>query len=313
MEENLPLVSILIPTYNQTEYLERTLMSALMQTYNNIEIIICDDSTNDEVEKFLKPYVENHKNIKYYNNGGSLGQRGILNGQKCFDLSNGEYINYLFHDDVFHLNKIEIMVKYFMNNKDVTLVTSFRNRINKYDEPVYISEKFLPETIKIDGQSLGSFMLHTMANIVGEPTTAMFRKSDVEYKVFDYKGRVTRSYVDMSIWFKLLTKGNAIYIAQPLSSFRIHESQNTNDPIIQLLGAVDSYYFLTNSYLNNHFIKSKEEYLDLIQKWLNLYIVKIKELQQCVPKDDGELKELKELKEDFYYCYSQSIKSLLDL
>ncbi len=188
-----------------------------------------------------------------------------------------------------------------MTNKDVTLVTSYRNLIDKYDEPVYTPNKFLPKTTKIEGQSLGSFMLHTMANVVGEPTTAMFRKSDIEDKIFDYIGRGTKSYVDMAIWFKLLIKGNAIYIAEPLSSFRIHESQNTHDPMIQLLGAIDCYYFLTNSYLNKHFIKSKEEYVNLIEKWFNFYIGKIKDLNYYIPKDNDELRQLKELKEDFYY------------
>ncbi|MGH4123609.1 MAG: glycosyltransferase family 2 protein [Clostridium sp.] len=313
MKENLPLVSILIPTYNQTQYLEKALISALNQSYANIEIIICDDSSNDKVEKMVNRYMVNHKNIKYYNNGGPLGQRGILNGQKCFELSNGEYINYLFHDDVFYPNKIEIMVNYFMNNNDVTLVTSYRNRININDELVYIPKKFLPRTTKITGESLGSFMLHTMANIVGEPTTAMFKKADIEGDIFSYKGRGAISYVDMAIWFKLLLKGNAIYIAEPLSSFRLHGTQNTQNPIVHLLGAIDCYYFLTDSYLDKDFIKSKEEYLNLIKRWFHFYIRKIKELQNYIPKDDAELKELREIKKEIYYCYAQSIKCLISL
>ncbi|MCB2296303.1 glycosyltransferase [Clostridium tagluense] len=313
MKENLPLVSILIPTYNQTKYLEKALISALNQTYTNIEIIICDDSTNDEVEKMINHYMVNHKNIKYYNNGGPLGQRGLLNGEKCFNLSNGEYINYLFHDDVFYRNKIEVMVNYFMCNKDVTLVTSYRNHINKNDELVYIPKKILPKTTKITGESLGAFMLHTMANIVGEPTTAMFKKTDIKDAIFSYKGRKSRSYVDMAIWFNLLLKGNAIYIAEPLSSFRIHDTQNTQNPLVHILGAIDCYYFLTDSYLDKDFLKSKEEYLKLIKRWLNFYIGKIKELENYIPKDDNELKELSDIKKDLYYCYAQSIKCLISL
>jgi glycosyltransferase involved in cell wall biosynthesis len=313
MEENLPLVSILIPAYNQTEYLEKALISALRQTYTNIEIIICDDSTNDEVEKMLKPYLQQYKNIKYYNNGGPLGGNGILNGQKCFNLSSGEYINYLFHDDVFYPKKIEIMVKYFMNNKDVTLVTSYRNRVNKNDEPVYIPKYFFEKTTKVTGESLGAFMLHTMANVVGEPTTTMFKKSDIEDDIFSYKGRASRSYVDMALWFKLLIKGNAIYIAEPLSTIRIHGDQNTHKPLVQLLGAIDCYYFIADSYRDKDFIKSKEEYLDLIKKWSNFYKGRIEEFQDYSPKTEDELKELKKLKEDLYYCYSESIRSFLDL
>ena len=156
-------------------------------------------------------------------------------------------------------------------------------------------------------------MIYTMANIIGEPTTAMFKKADIEDKIFDYKGRKSRSYVDMAIWFKLLIKGNAIYIAEPLSSFRIHASQNTNNPIIQLLGAIDCYYFIINSYQDKDFIKSKEEYLKLIKKWSNLYKGKIKEMRNYLPKNDDELKELKQIKEDFYYCYAHSINCLIDL
>lgn len=313
MSDNLPLVSILIPTYNQTKYFGRTLTSAVKQTYPNIEIIICDDSDNNEVEKMVKNYMKYYKNIKYYNNGGPLGQRGVLNGIKCFGLSNGQYINYLFHDDVFRLNKIELMVNYFINNKDVTLVTSYRDIIGKYDEPVYTREKFLKKTSKIDGESLGLFMLSTMANIIGEPTTVMFRKSDIDDEIFDYKGRKIRSYVDMAIWFKLLAKGNAIYISKPLSSFRIHENQNTHKPIIQLWGAVDCYYFIVNSYLSKEFIKSKGEYVKLIEKWLNFYMPKIKEIKHYLPKNHEEVKELKELKEELCKCYIGAIESLPEL
>lgn len=45
----LPLVSVLIPAYNRPRYLREALQCALDQTYKNIEIIICDDSTNYEV------------------------------------------------------------------------------------------------------------------------------------------------------------------------------------------------------------------------------------------------------------------------
>ena len=51
INSHLPKVSILIPAYNRPHYLELALKSALNQTYENIEIIISDDSTNDEVKQ----------------------------------------------------------------------------------------------------------------------------------------------------------------------------------------------------------------------------------------------------------------------
>lgn len=63
--EQLPLVSVLIPTYNRPRYFEKALCSVLEQTYPNIEIIVGDDSTNDETEKVLQKYLCDHLNIIY--------------------------------------------------------------------------------------------------------------------------------------------------------------------------------------------------------------------------------------------------------
>ena len=60
--KNLPLVSILIPTYNRPHYFKIALESALAQTYSNIEIIVGDDSTNNETEKLIyRHYLHKHK------------------------------------------------------------------------------------------------------------------------------------------------------------------------------------------------------------------------------------------------------------
>ena len=53
---NEPLVSILIPTYNRPDYFELALQSALKQTYQNIEIIIADGSTDMKTEEGIKAY-----------------------------------------------------------------------------------------------------------------------------------------------------------------------------------------------------------------------------------------------------------------
>ena len=67
--DQLPLVSVLIPTYNRPHYFEEALCSVLEQTYPNIEIIVGDDSTNDETEKVLQKYLCDHSNIIYIKTG----------------------------------------------------------------------------------------------------------------------------------------------------------------------------------------------------------------------------------------------------
>ncbi|MED3574367.1 glycosyltransferase family 2 protein, partial [Cytobacillus praedii] len=91
-KSDLPLVSILIPTYNRPDYFELALKSALEQTYENIEIIIGDDSTNNLTESLVKDkYLPFYNNIRYIRNETNLGQ--FDNDLKLMELSSGEYIN----------------------------------------------------------------------------------------------------------------------------------------------------------------------------------------------------------------------------
>ncbi|MFD1459870.1 glycosyltransferase family 2 protein, partial [Paenibacillus farraposensis] len=64
-----PLVSVVIPAYNRPHTLKIAIDSVLEQTYPNIEIIICDDSTTNEVQEMLKDsYLDSFSQIKYYKN-----------------------------------------------------------------------------------------------------------------------------------------------------------------------------------------------------------------------------------------------------
>ena len=76
--DQLPLVSVLIPTYNRPRYFEEALCSVLEQTYPNIEIIVGDDSTNDETEKVLQKYLCDHSNITYIKTGQLSGSLKML-------------------------------------------------------------------------------------------------------------------------------------------------------------------------------------------------------------------------------------------
>ncbi|MGX1572905.1 glycosyltransferase family 2 protein, partial [Paenibacillus terrae] len=67
-----PLVSVVIPAYNRPHTLKIAIDSVLEQTYPNIEIIICDDSTTNEVQEMLDSYLDSFPKIKYYKNDKNL-------------------------------------------------------------------------------------------------------------------------------------------------------------------------------------------------------------------------------------------------
>ena len=223
-----PLVSILIPAYKPT-YLREALESAIQQTYPNIEIIVCDDSGGGEIEKIVAQYSTNVPHLKYVKNPENIG--GRKNYLKCLKLAQGEFIKYLNDDDILHPTCVERMAECLIAYPEVTLVTSYRQLID--DQGVELPDRSYNRPIVtrdsvIEGMSLANFMLIHKSNVVGEPSTVMFRKADVlniQPNMFSMGGRPALANGDVTIWINLLGKGNAIYLTDALSFFRIHDAQ----------------------------------------------------------------------------------------
>ncbi|OTY39875.1 hypothetical protein BK742_21000 [Bacillus thuringiensis serovar pingluonsis] len=222
-----PLVSILIPTYNRPAYFKQALFSAVLQTYPNIEIVICDDSTNNDSKNIALRYAKKFPGkIKYYKNNRNIG--GRLNFQIAFQQATGEYINYLMDDDLFHPQKIERMIKYFLEDatNTIKLVTSYRQPIDEKGKEIpdfdFTKKRFEKDTVVNGITASNSIILD--GNWIGEPTTVLFRKSDLIEPFGQFCGSLYHSAVDMASWLTLLLDGNLVYIADTLSYLRMHSS-----------------------------------------------------------------------------------------
>jgi len=316
----LPLVSILIPAYNQTHYLKEALDSALSQSYRNTEIIVCDDSTTSDVQELVEQYMINSNKIKYFNNGGPCGLRGLINMQKCFAISSGEYINYLLHDDLYNSNKIDRMINYFLYDDSLSLVTSYRKMINENGE--YLNDNFrtarqFDYDIFLTGEEAGKKLLFSMINYIGEPTTAMFRRETldlgtIDLNITDYGGDKIYCLVDIALWLKLLKKGNMIYISEPLSKFRIHNSQNSRDKILVFWASIDFFKMIISSYQNKVFIKNRKELLESLMAWYKEYagnLINFSNYYNSSAKDNAEILKLKD---EYTDCYTKFITILLE-
>jgi hypothetical protein len=80
----------------------------------------------------------------------------------------------------------------------------------------------------MSGRDVGDFVLGNTINMIGEPTTVMFRRADVtleEGSLFRWGGHDYHCLADLSLWLRLLAKGLAYYFAPALSEFRIHPGQ----------------------------------------------------------------------------------------
>ncbi len=110
----MPKVSICIPAYKQVEFLRKTLNSVLTQDFQDYELIVTDDSTDDSVEKLLTEF-EFDGRLKYIRNAKSLGSPA--NWNFSLQQATGDYIKILHHDDFFTSeNSLRKFVKFLDDN-----------------------------------------------------------------------------------------------------------------------------------------------------------------------------------------------------
>lgn len=91
------LVSVCIPAYNQPELLSRTLQSVLAQVGCAFEVLIGDDSTNDDVQEAVRRFPDSR--IRYQRNPQRLG--AARNWNALLEASRGDFIKFMHHDDWF--------------------------------------------------------------------------------------------------------------------------------------------------------------------------------------------------------------------
>ena len=134
-DNNKPLISIIIPCYNDDLYVEQAVNSAINQTYPNTEIIIVDDGSNLETKKILNRLKDKVDKIITQKNQGVCVARN--NGIKK---SKGNFILVLDSDDFFEAKFLEISLKAINKNNAIGLVTCFANVIDEKGTHLYLSK-----------------------------------------------------------------------------------------------------------------------------------------------------------------------------
>lgn len=114
MNRTTPLVSIIIPTYGRTDFLEDAIYSAQNQTYKNIEIIVCDDNANNPViRKRVADIVKKYPRCKLIQNSTNLG--GSFNRNEGVKVAKGDLISFLDDDDTYEPTRIEKVVNSYLS------------------------------------------------------------------------------------------------------------------------------------------------------------------------------------------------------
>lgn len=133
--KEMPLVSIVMATYNRADFIDEAIVSVLNQTYSNWELLVLDDASTDNTSSIVKTYQGQDKRIKYF--PAEKNQGITKNRNRAFNLAIGEYMAVLDSDDMWSANdKLEKQIDFLEKNKDYVLVGTQVEVIDEQDKKI---------------------------------------------------------------------------------------------------------------------------------------------------------------------------------
>lgn len=216
-----PLISIVIPVYNGSDYLKSAIESALDQTYNNIEIIIVNDGSDDfgQTERIALSY--GCKVRYYYKENGGVAT--ALN--YAISVMNGEYFSWLSHDDLYKKDKIETEIGVLRETGSAMTIV-----FSDYE----VLDMRTGDTVVIHGEDsysndrLEYECFPVVMGMVSGTTLLFHRKHFDRVGLFNEKLDTTQDY---DMWFRLFRNQSIKHVNCPLVTVRHHDNQGSKTKV----------------------------------------------------------------------------------
>ena len=206
-------VSVIIPAYNQGQYLAAAVQTALDQTCPDVEVIIVDDGSTDDTAVIAQSFSDPRVCYVYQENRGLSGARntGIRH-------ASGDYLTFLDSDDLFLLDKVAILLGEMQKRPSLGFIAGQSIPIDENGGPIGKQfDKGLPD-------SLPDLLL---GNPLHVGSVLLRREWQEQVGFFD---ETLRSYEDWDMWLRLAVAGCEMgWVDQPVSLYRFHRDQMTRD------------------------------------------------------------------------------------
>ncbi len=249
--DSFPLVCICIPTFNAGGTIAKTIDSVLSQTYQNFELHIVDNASEDQTLEIVQLY----KDPRIFVHTFSRNIEPEENFDRCIELMNGEFSAIFHADDIYHADMIDRQVKCFQSNEKIGAVFSTAKKINSADKQVgFIG---LPEGIIADGTPYAFEFLFKCVlknyNFFICPS-AMLRTSIYKEEIVKWRYTQFKSSSDLDVWLRVARKHLVSFISNGMS-YRISALQGSESA---RKGVNEADFFLvTECYLKDPEIISK--------------------------------------------------------
>lgn len=216
----LPLVSILIPAdagSTSAAVLQSVGSALAQQGWARLEIVVSDATGDTAVVDALAPLLGRSAQLRHLR---AAGLDAAANLQNVYKFAQGEFIAFMQPGELFHPQKILLMMGYMATQPGPGMVVSWVQQMDEagnYVPPVAGAGPLYPSETRIGGQSLGEMMLANSQNIAGAVGGVLFRKSLVGARFGDFLGRSYTALPEVASWLGLLAQGDCVYLPHALS------------------------------------------------------------------------------------------------
>jgi glycosyltransferase involved in cell wall biosynthesis len=216
----MPKLSVVIPAYNAEDFIAETIQSVLSQSFNDFEMIVVDDGSNDRTASIVRNILDPRVRYLYQHNQGMTAARNYGISQ-----SQGEYFLFLDADDLYLPDKLGLQVDYLNTHPATGLVASGYQYINAGGEIIGEVKPWIhQEEITL---------LDLLKGGLTPPHAVMIRKHWLE-KVGNFDAVMT-SAGDMDLWYRLYLHGCPMeWLREVVCQYRIHHSNATHDILTHL-------------------------------------------------------------------------------
>jgi len=194
-----PKVSVIVPTYNRADRLERALNSIVSQTYQDFELIVVDDGSTDKTSQLMKSFPK----AQYFYIKKNSGVSKARNVGLAF--AKGELICFLDSDDLWKEKKIQIQSLWLENNKDSQIC---------YTDEIWVRNGVRVNPMNRHRKYSGDIFRHCLGLCIVSPSSVMIRA-----KLFDEIGNFDESLPaceDYDLWLRIASKYAFHFIEEPL-------------------------------------------------------------------------------------------------
>ena len=208
-----------MPTYKGAAHLRAAIDSVLAQTFADFELVVVDDNSPDATPEIVATYAD--PRIRFLRNATNLGPEG--NWNRCRDEAHGRYFKLMPQDDLLDPECLARQVAVFEKDAECRLAIVFgaRDIIDASGRKILRRAAFGHHAARIAAHDLIRGCVRRGTNLLGEPGNVLLRR-----ELAERVGPFDAAYgfiVDLDYWFRALQAGDAYYLPQALSAFRISE------------------------------------------------------------------------------------------